>query len=255
MLCWRLVVFIVYCLSILVADHHSLYSTTMLSSIYVLPTLLLAASAHQNFHQFWVNGVSPGYQTCIRMPPSNNPVTNVASNDITCNVNGNNVPSGVAVCAAKAGDKIKVQWDSSTHPGPITHMLYGPISDAAQATGIGKWTKINELSYVNNTWANEIMEAQSMTYEFTLPSKLASGDYLLRSEMEALHSSQVIDQTQFYIGCAQLRITGLGGSCSPQITLPGAYKDTDPNIYIPDFYYGFVPATFTAPGGPVATCT
>ena len=101
------------------------------------------------------------------------------SNDITCNVNGNIVPRKEAVCAAKAGDKIKVQWDSSTHPGPITHFLLGPISDATQATGIGSWTKINELGYVNGSWANVIMEAVNMTYEFTLPAHLASGDYLV----------------------------------------------------------------------------
>lgn len=37
-------------------------------------SLVAAASAHQNFHQFWVNDVSPGYQVGIRMPPSNSPV-------------------------------------------------------------------------------------------------------------------------------------------------------------------------------------
>ena len=31
-------------------------------------------SAHQNFHQFWVNGESPGLDVAIRMPPSNSPV-------------------------------------------------------------------------------------------------------------------------------------------------------------------------------------
>ena len=51
------------------------------------------------------------------------------------------------------------------------------------------------------------------------------------------------------------RITGPGGACNPKITLPGAYKDTDTDIYISNFYYGFDPATFTAPGGAVATCT
>lgn len=137
------------------------------------------AAAHQNFHQFWVNGVTPGYEVGIRKPPSNNPVTDVTSNDITCNVNGNVVPSGVTTVAAKAGDTIKVQWDSSTHPGPITHMLFGPVSDASQATGVGSWTKIDEEDYVDGKWANEIMEAQNMTREFTLPAKLASGDYLV----------------------------------------------------------------------------
>lgn len=73
--------------------------------------------------------------------------------------------------------------------------------------------------------------------------------------MEALHSSTTINMTQFYIGCAQLHITGSGGTCTPSIELPGAYKDTDTDIYIPDFYYVFNATTFTAPGGPVATCS
>ena len=147
-----------------------------------------------------------------------------------------------------------MQWDSSTHPGPITHFLYGPISDATQATGLGTWTKIDELDYQGTEWANEVMEAQNMTYTFKLPANLATGDYLLRGEMEALHASETLDGAQFYIGCAQLHITGPGGSCSPQIQLPGAYKATDPDIYISNFYNGFQMSTFTAPGGAVATC-
>ncbi|KAL9623595.1 MAG: hypothetical protein Q9160_002051 [Pyrenula sp. 1 TL-2023] len=226
----------------------------MFSKTLVACTLAAVVSAHQNFHQFWVNGVSPGYQVGIRMPPSNNPVTDVTSNDITCNVNGNAVPTTVKTIAAKAGDRIEVQWDTSTHPGPITHSLYGPVADASKATGLGTWYKINELDYANGEWANQVMEAAGMTYNFTLPAKLASGDYLLRSEMLALHGSTTLNGAQFYIGCAQLRITGSGGSCSPGIQLPGAYKATDANIYIPNFYYGFDPTTYKAPGGNVATC-
>ena len=71
------------------------------------------------------------------------------SNDIVCNVNGAKVPSGVETIAANAGDTIKVQWDQSTHPGPITHMLYGPVDDASMATGIGAgWFKIDEQNFV-----------------------------------------------------------------------------------------------------------
>ncbi|KAI1184831.1 glycoside hydrolase [Nemania serpens] len=217
--------------------------------------LVAGVSAHQNFHQFWVNDKTPGYQVGIRMPPSNNPVTDVTSNDIVCNVGGTK-GTGVAAVAAKAGDTIKVQWDSSTHPGPITHMLYGPVSSAASTSGIGAgWFKIDEQDYVNGKWANEIMEAVNMTHTFQLPSKLASGEYLLRSEMLALHGSQTLGGAQFYIGCAQLSITGPGGACSPKISLPGAYKATDSDIYIPNFYYGLDPTTYKAPGGNVATCS
>ncbi|GAW25134.1 putative carbohydrate-binding module family 1 protein [Rosellinia necatrix] len=226
----------------------------MLKSL-VSAALVAGVSAHQNFHQFWVNGVSPGYEVGIRMPPSNSPVTDVTSNDMACNVGGSS-GAGVSTVAAKAGDTIKVQWDSSTHQGPITHMLYGPVGSAASASGVGAgWFKVDEQNYVDGKWANEIMMAADMTHTFKLPASLKSGEYLLRSEMLALHGSQTLGGAQFYIGCAQLSITGPGGSCSPQISLPGAYKADDPNIYIPNFYYGLDPTTYKAPGGDVATCS
>ncbi|KAH9211796.1 glycosyl hydrolase family 61-domain-containing protein, partial [Leptodontidium sp. 2 PMI_412] len=228
----------------------------MLTNAAIVVSLLTAVSAHQNFHQFWVNDVSPGYQVSIRMPPSNSPVTDLTSNDLACNVNGNVVPSGVTTTAANEGDTIKVQWDSSSHPGPITHFLYGPVNDATMATGVGSWIKIDEFDSENGTWANEIMMAQDMTYSFKLPTGLTSGEYLLRSEMLALHGSQTIGGAQFYMGCAQLKITGTGsaGSCTPEIQIPGTYKPEDPNIYIPNVYNGFDISSYTAPGGAVAVC-
>lgn len=226
----------------------------MFSKAILASSLVAAVSAHQNFHQFWVNGKTPGYQAGIRMPPSNSPVTDVTSKDIVCNVNGQ---TGVAdTVAAAEGDTIKVQWDQSGHPGPITHMLFGPVDSAKAATGVGSWFKIDELDYVDGKWANQIMEANNMTHEFKLPTGLASGEYLLRSEMLALHSSQTLDGAQFYIGCAQLKITGTGkeGACGPSIKLPGAYTAKDADIYIPNFYNGFDPTNYAAPGGPVASC-
>ncbi|RAL58145.1 hypothetical protein DID88_002349 [Monilinia fructigena] len=177
----------------------------MFSKSIIVASLLAAVNAHQNFHQFWVNGVSPGYQTSIRMPPSNSPVTDVTSNDITCNVNGNVVPSGVNTTAAKEGDAITVQWDSSTHPGPIQHYLFGPVDDASQATGIGEWFKIDEYVEVNGTWASNLMDAGNMSYTFNLPTGMATGEYLLRSEMLALHGAQTL-------GGAQCTYTAPGGA-------------------------------------------
>ncbi|KAF2714264.1 carbohydrate-binding module family 1 protein [Pleomassaria siparia CBS 279.74] len=218
--------------------------------------LVAVTSAHQNFHQFWVNDVSPGYQIGVRMPPSNSPVTDVTSNDMACNVGGSTVPSTVETVAAAEGDKITVGWDTSGHPGPITHFLFGPVDSAAAASGVGAgWFKIDELDYKNGTWANAVLEAAGGNYTFTLPTGLASGEYLLRSEMLALHGAQTVGGAQFYIGCAQLKITGTGsGSCTPTISIPGAYKAEDANIYIPNVYNGFDASNYTAPGGPVAVC-
>ncbi|KAI8935016.1 hypothetical protein NX059_008681 [Plenodomus lindquistii] len=228
----------------------------MFSKAVLAGAFIATVSAHQNFHQFWVNDVTPGYQAGIRMPPSNSPVTDLTSNDLACNVGGSKVPSGVDTVPANEGDTIKVQWDQSGHPGPITHMLFGPVDDASMETGVGAgWFKIDEVNNVDGKWANEIMGAANMTREFKLPTGLASGEYLLRSEMLALHGSQTVGGAQFYIGCAQLKITGTGsGSCGPTISLPGAYKPEDANIYIPNVYNGFDVTSYTAPGGPVASC-
>lgn len=53
----------------------------------------------------WINGADQGQNTNIRVPPNNNPVTDVTSTDLTCNVNGlsgstvstGTVPSGATV--------------------------------------------------------------------------------------------------------------------------------------------------------------
>ena len=125
----------------------------MFSKAVIASALISAVSAHQNMHQFWVNDVTPGYQAGIRMPPSNSPVEDVTSPNMACNVPSTN-QGPVETVEAAAGDSIKVQWDQSGHPGPITHFLQ-PVDDAATATGVGAgWFKIDELNAVDGKWAN-----------------------------------------------------------------------------------------------------
>ena len=50
----------------------------------------------------WVNGADQGQNVDIRIPPNNNPVTDVTSKDITCNVNGLS-GSGVSTATIPAG--------------------------------------------------------------------------------------------------------------------------------------------------------
>lgn len=90
------------------------------------------------------------------------------------------MPSGVQTVPAKEGDSITVAWDLSTHSGPITHFLYGPVDDASMASGVGAgWAKIDERDYVDGHWANEVVEDAGGNYTFKLPTGLKSGDYLV----------------------------------------------------------------------------
>ena len=56
--------------------------------------LLATASAHATWQELTVNGVDQAGK-CVRLPPSNSPITSVTSNDIRCNVGGMTGISGV----------------------------------------------------------------------------------------------------------------------------------------------------------------
>jgi hypothetical protein len=66
-----------------------------------------------------------------------------------------------------------------------------------------------------------------------IPSSTPAGEYLLRIEHIALHQASQVNGAQFYISCAQIKVTGGGnGTPGPLVAFPGAYKATDPGIKI-----------------------
>lgn len=87
----------------------------------------------------------------------------------------------------------------------------------------------------------------------TIPNNLASGNYLIRHEIIALHLATRRRGAEFYPACAQLRISGSQtgkANESELVSFPGAYSDDDPGIYVPDVYNTNVEYIF--PGPPVA---
>lgn len=81
--------------------------------------------------------------------------------------------------------------------------------------------------------------------DLKIPTGLAAGDYLLRAEAIALHSASGLNGAQFYITCFQLTVTGSGATNPSGVSLPGAYKATDPGIQI-NIYQQL--STYVAPG-------
>lgn len=71
----------------------------------------------------------------------------------------------------------------------------------------------------------------------TIPSTLAPGNYLLRSEVIALQLAMTQGGAEFYPACIQLSV---GGSqtgqptSSEEVAFPGGYSDTDPGILTPN---------------------
>ena len=64
----------------------------------------------------------------------------------------------------------------------------------------------------------------------------------------ALHVASSYPGAQFYIGCAQVKITGGGSASPPKISIPGTYKGSDPGITV-NIYNNL--QSYTAPGGAV----
>lgn len=55
----------------------------------------------------------------------------------------------------------------------------------------------------------------------------------MRVELLALHSASTVGEAQFYMECAQIRVTGSGSNQgSNTVSFPGAYSSTDPGIQV-----------------------
>ncbi|KAH0605952.1 uncharacterized protein H6S33_004409 [Morchella sextelata] len=231
----------------------------MVKAIALLPVfaaLLGAAEAHTRVWSLWVNDVDQGdgRSTYIRSPPNNNPVKDVTSSDIICNVANTKGSASVPVAP---GDKVTFEWYhdnraddiiASSHKGPITVYIAPAASNGAGAV----WTKLAESGLSSGTWAVDTLIANGGKHSLTLPSSLASGDYLLRAEIIALHEADTdyavnsARGAQFYPSCSQVTVSGSGTTSPPgTFNFIGGYTSTDPGILF-NLYGGST--TYEIPG-------
>lgn len=233
-------------------------------------TLLCAALAevahgHYIFQYLTANGVKGAqYQNIRKNTNNNSPVTDLASNDLRCNVGGASGASTTTVSVA-AGSSVTFTADQAVyHQGPVSFYLT-KVASAAAADGSSDWVKIKEIgptfSGGQATWdlkgtslirstPSILANTQADNYSVTIPTCVAAGEYLLRIEQLAIHNPG--SPPQFYISCAQIKVTG-GGSktLTPTTKIPGHVKATDPG-YTANIYNGFT--SYTVPGPKVATC-
>jgi hypothetical protein len=108
------------------------------------------------------------------------------------------------------------------HYGPVI-IYMAKVSDAKTATS-ASWFKVAEDGYSGTTasWGTEILNANCGKRAFTVPKSLASGNYLVRSEVIALHAGA--GNPQPYVSCFQVNVKN-GGSANPAgVSFPGAYS-------------------------------
>lgn len=90
--------------------------------------------------------------------------------------------------------------------------------------------------YLNWPYLSLGTTVEGMPANVTIPTSIAPGNYLLRSELISLQLAVSVGGAEFYPGCIQLSIGGSGtgaATSSEECTLPGCYSDSDPGIYDP----------------------
>lgn len=200
-----------------------------------------SALAHYNFESLIVNGQVTGpYEYVRKTKNGNGPILDVFSTDIICNQGGidDDVMSVTKTHTVTAGDQLGFKINELTgHPGPMMVYMSKAPGTAQEYKGDGDWFKIYEMTSSNLTadpihWA-KFLDGGIRNFTFTLPKELPAGQYLMRGESIALHNASIVGEAQFYIGCAQLEVTGGGsGDPGPTIKFPGGYDPEDPGILV-----------------------
>ncbi|KAI1735110.1 endoglucanase II [Xylaria scruposa] len=201
-------------------------------------------SAHYIFQQFTAGTVKfDTYQYIRKNSNYNSPVTDLASNDLRCNVGATG--TGTDTIAMTAGESFTFTLDQAVyHQGPISIYMSKAPSTAAAYAGDGEWFKIKDFGPTFSGGSSSWPLAQ--TYTYTLPKCIQNGEYLLRIQSLAIHNPWPAGIPQFYISCAQVKVTGGTGSANPTYALiPGAFKETDPG-YTVNIYTNF--NNYTVPG-------
>lgn len=159
--------------------------------------------------------------------------------DIVCHINGKNAPKAAAI---KAGDTVSLRWTSwpESHHGPVIDYIadcHGDCNTVDKNTL--EWVKIAERGQISlgegggstGKWADDLLFETDMTWKVKIPAQLASGQYVLRHEIIALHEGNVNNGAQFYPQCVSLKVTGAGKQV-PQGGVIGTklYTATDPGV-------------------------
>ncbi|KAF6831638.1 endo-beta-1,4-glucanase D 9 [Colletotrichum plurivorum] len=235
-----------------------------LSALALLAAAALpGALAHYNFERLIVNGNDTGpYEYVRRTTNSNGPIEDVTSLSMVCNQGGldADIMAATKIHSVAPGDEVGFGMNEYIgHPGPTAvYMSKAPEGvSAAEYKGDGDWFKVYDLTwrYIDKDygpqWANYVSKEDQgiRNFTFTLPDQLPPGDYLLRGEHVALHAAGDFGKAQFYMGCAQLRVTGSGtGTPEPLVKIPGVYTGKEPGILIGIYYPP--PQNYTVAGPP-----
>jgi hypothetical protein len=243
-----------------------------MSTLVVLGGLISAVVAHGTVSGIVANGIfyegyNPSYQYANPAPItvgwlvpddlSNGFIEpqNYTEPDIICHLQA--TPAQIEA-PIKAGQKVELQWTPwpVSHHGPVIDYLancHGPCETVDKTTL--KWFKIDQVGLINpgvtdGYWGTDVLIANNNSWTVEIPPSIATGNYVLRHEIIALHAANSLDGAQNYPQCVNLAITSTGTANPAGVLATTFYTPTDPGIYI-DIYATLT--NYTIPGPPLYT--
>lgn len=223
-----------------------------------LLTLLIAAAtaqAHYTFPRLVINGKPEEKDWSVTRTTKNvnskQGIENPTAGDIRC-YQSSNAPNIAEVPAGATIHYISTQ--QVNHPGPSQYYLAKVPSGQSAKTWDGSgavWFKFHTTmpSVDRNKQMTWPAQNEYKTVNATVPKATPDGEYLLRVEHIALHMASQANKAQFYLSCSQIKITGGGsGTPGPLVSLPGAYKSSDPGILVDLNRIANAPETYSPPG-------
>lgn len=151
-----------------------------------------------------------------------------------------------------AGASVLFQWVPVPwpHPGPVLDYL---ANCNGECETVDKTTleffKIDGIGLISGGnpghWASDVLITNNNTWIVRIPEDLETGNYVLRHEIIALHSSEEADGAQNYPQCFNLAVTGTGSLQPTGVLGTKLYQESDPGIL---FNIYTSPLTYIMPG-------
>ncbi|KIY68911.1 lytic polysaccharide monooxygenase [Cylindrobasidium torrendii FP15055 ss-10] len=191
--------------------------------------------------------VTDAYEYVRKNTNDNSPVVDVTSDDMRCNTGATNDGADAKTLDVKTGDTVGFMADNLLyHQGPVDVYLGQAPDSASSWDGSGKaWFKIFQIGPEQSDNGLKFdVSIQKVT--FTLPDSIPDAEYLLRIEHTALHAGT--GKPEFYISCAQLKVSG-GSSGSPSmVEIPGWLSADDPSLTVNIYNWNKPSSDYTNPG-------
>lgn len=182
----------------------------------------------------------------VRPVQDGGPVKDLTSADTICGLGGANTKPAPVTANVNAGDKIDIYWKAQT--GGLWFHNVGPVMSymtpcqgsctSFKPDSSTKWFKVDEKGEsgdLGTPWFQAQLDTGAPA-PLTIPAGIASGEYLIRTEIIALQLGQTVGGAEFYPNCIQVNVQNGGStkasSISPTAQFPGAYKPTDPGITV-----------------------